>query len=193
MNQKIYLDNNATTKCDEEVLNVMLPYLKEEYGNPSSTYSFGKTVKEQIKKARQNIAKLINAETDEIIFTSCASESNVTAIMNAIKNNPIDILTHLNYLCYADSLEVAKCLSDYGTYLEINTKKVHLSDEEWQNIVDKTSVNFLIDSDAHSPDRVGDMRLANDLLSRINIPSCRIHNIEDRQPILRFTQFKEKL
>ena len=47
MNQKIYLDNNATTKCDEEVLNVMLPYLKEEYGNPSSTYSFGKTVKEQ--------------------------------------------------------------------------------------------------------------------------------------------------
>ena len=44
----VYLDNNATTKCDEEVLNVMLPYLKEEYGNPSSTYSFGKGVKEEI-------------------------------------------------------------------------------------------------------------------------------------------------
>ncbi len=115
------------------------------------------------------------------------------AYINAIKNNPIDILTHLNYLCYADSLEVAKCLSDYGTYLEINTKKVHLSYEEWQNIVDKTSVNFVIDSDAHSPNRVGDVKLANDLLNHINIPLNRIHNVEDRQPILRFTQFKEKL
>lgn len=120
-------------------------------------------------------------------------KDTTTAYVNAIKNNPIDILTHLNYLCFADALEVAKCLADYGTYLEINTKKVHLSDEEWQDIVDKTSVNFVIDSDAHSPDRVGDAKLAKDLLSRVNIPLSRIHNVEGRQPILRFTQFKEKL
>ena len=48
MISKIYLDNNATTRIDDEVLNAMLPYLKEEYGNPSSTYSFGKRVKDQI-------------------------------------------------------------------------------------------------------------------------------------------------
>ena len=84
----IYLDNNATTKIDDEVLSAMLPYLKEEYGNPSSIYSFGADVKEQIKIARQNVAKLLNADLDEIIFTSGASESNTTAIMNAVRNNP---------------------------------------------------------------------------------------------------------
>jgi putative hydrolase len=102
-------------------------------------------------------------------------------------------LTHLNYLCFADSLEIAKCLADYGTYLEINTKKVHLSDEEWQNIVDKTTVNFVIDSDAHSPDRVGDVMLANELFSRVNIPISRIHNVNGKYPDLRFKRFKEKL
>lgn len=112
------------------------------------------------------------------------------AYINAIKNNPIDILTHLNFCCYADSLEVAKCLADYGTYLEINTKKVHLSDEEWQNIVDKTSVNFVVDSDAHSPDRVGDDGIFKDLIQRISIPEDRIHNIGNKTPNLRFAQFK---
>ena len=88
MNQKIYLDNNATTKVDNEVLNSMLPYLKEEYGNPSSTYSFGKKIKDEINKARNNVARLINADPNNIIFTSCGSESNVAAIMSSIKINP---------------------------------------------------------------------------------------------------------
>ena len=114
------------------------------------------------------------------------------AYINTIKNNPLDVLTHLNYCCYSDSLEVAKCLADYGTYLEINTKKVHLSDEEWQNIADKTSVRFVIDSDAHSPDRVGDGKLADELLSRVSIPLGRIDNIDGRVPNLRFTQYKKE-
>ena len=114
------------------------------------------------------------------------------AYINAIKNNPIDVLTHLNFLCFADSLEVAKCLADYGTYLEINTKKTHLTYEEWQNIIDKTKVNFVIDSDAHSPDRIGDTVIAEKLFERINFPLSRIHNIQDELPTLRFSQFKEK-
>lgn len=124
MNKKIYLDNNATTKCDEEVLNVMLPYLKEEYGNPSSTYSFGKTVKEQIKKARQNIAKLINAEENEIVFTSCASESNVTAIMNAIKNIPNKKHIITTKVEHASIMETMKHLEGLGyeiTYLSVDS------------------------------------------------------------------------
>ena len=124
MNQKIYLDNNATTKCDEEVLNVMLPYLKEEYGNPSSTYSFGKTVKEQIKKARQNVAKLINAEENEIVFTSCASESNVTAIMNAIKNNPNKKHIITTMVEHASIMKTMKYLEGLGyeiTYLSVDS------------------------------------------------------------------------
>ena len=88
MNKTIYLDNNATTQVDKEVLNAMLPYLKDEYGNPSSIYSFSKKVKEAIVKARENVAKMLNANPDNIIFTSCGSESNVSAIMNAIRLNP---------------------------------------------------------------------------------------------------------
>ncbi len=84
---EIYLDNNATTKIDEEVLNAMLPYLKSEFGNPSSLYSMGTKVKEEIDKSRKSVADLIGAKQEEIIFTSCASESNVTAIMNAIRSN----------------------------------------------------------------------------------------------------------
>ncbi len=87
MNKEIYLDNNATTKCDCEVLDKMLPYLKDNYGNPSSIYSFSKNVKEDIAEARKNVASLLNANANEIIFTSCASESNVSAIMSAVNNN----------------------------------------------------------------------------------------------------------
>lgn len=124
--------------------------------------------------------------------SSALVKRTTEAYVNAIKNNPIDILTHLNYCCFSDALEVAKCLADYGTYLEINTKKVHLTDEEWQNIVDKTSVRFVIDSDAHSPDRVGDVKLAEELFKRVNIPSSRIDNLNGAVPDLRFTRYKKE-
>lgn len=114
------------------------------------------------------------------------------AYINAIKNNPIDILTHLNFCCFSNALEVAKCLEDYGTYLEINTKKVHLSDEEWQTIIDKTNVRFVIDSDAHSPSRVGDTELFEQLKKRIYFPEDRIDNINGREPKLRFSEYKKR-
>lgn len=122
--------------------------------------------------------------TDNIV------KDTTKSYINAIKNNPIDVLTHLNFCCFSNSLEVAKCLEDYGTYLEINTKKVHLSDEEWQNIVDKTNVNFIVDSDAHSPDRIGDDKLYQDLIKRVKIPENRIHNINGNRPKFRFAEFK---
>ena len=123
MNNKIYLDNNATTKCSEEVLNAMLPYLKEEYGNPSSIYSFGKNTKEQINKVRKNIAGLINAKETEIIFTSCASESNVTAIMNAVKNNPTKkhiITTKVEHASILETMKYLESLDYEITYLSVD-------------------------------------------------------------------------
>lgn len=121
-------------------------------------------------------------------------ERNTKVYINCIKNNPIDIITHLNYLVFSNAVEVAKCCEDYGTYIEINTKKVHLSDQEWQDLVDKTNVNFVINSDAHSTDRVGDDKLAKELLQRVNIPLERIKNINGNKPnFLRFADFKEKL
>ena len=121
----IYLDNNATTKVDEEVLNAMLPYLKEEYGNPSSTYSFGKDVKEKVNKARENVSKLLNCNPDNIIFTSCGSESNVTAIMNAIKLNPNKKHIITTKVEHASIIETMGYLEREGydiTFLEVDDK-----------------------------------------------------------------------
>lgn len=123
MDKKIYFDNNSTTKCEKEVLNAMLPYLEEEYGNPSSIYSFGKNVKEKITEARKYVADLLNANLNEIIFTSCASESNVTAIMNAVKNNPDKKHIITTKLEHASVLETMKYLEKIGykiTYLTID-------------------------------------------------------------------------
>jgi len=118
--------------------------------------------------------------------------SNTTkAYINAIKNNPIDILTHINYKCYCDIKEVAKCCADYGTYVEINTKKRHVSAEEL-NLMASTGVKFVIDSDAHSPDRVGDIKLAEEILSEAEIPLEQIENIDGRLPHFRFKEYKEK-
>ncbi len=73
----IYLDNSSTTPVDPEVLEAMLPYLKEEFGNPSSRhYTLAVNAEKAVEKAREQVAALINAKSDEIIFTSGASESN---------------------------------------------------------------------------------------------------------------------
>ena len=123
MNQNIYLDNNATTKCDEDVLDAILPYLKDKFGNPSSTYSFGKNIQEDISKARKSIATLLNAEENEIVFTSCASESNATAIMSAVRNNPNKKHIITTKVEHASIIETMKYLEDNGyeiTYLAVD-------------------------------------------------------------------------
>lgn len=123
MNNKIYLDNNATTKIDKEVLNVMLPYFNEKYGNPSSLYYFGKEIEEEIFKARQNIAKMINAKEDEIIYTSCASESNTASILNAAKSSEGKNHIITTSVEHASILECMKTLEKEGynvTYLPVD-------------------------------------------------------------------------
>lgn len=85
----IYFDNNATTMVDPEVVQAMLPFFTEQFGNPSSMHSFGDKVSSALKKARQQIQTLLGAEHDsEIIFTSCGTESDASAIMSALKSQP---------------------------------------------------------------------------------------------------------
>ena len=76
----IYLDYNATTPVLPEVLEAMMPYLTSEWGNPFSAYKFGSKLKKAIETARTQVAELIRAHAMEIIFTSCATESNNAAI-----------------------------------------------------------------------------------------------------------------
>jgi cysteine desulfurase len=83
-----YLDNNATTQVAEEVLEAMLPYFREYYGNPSSMHTFGGQVGQKIREAREQVALLIGAMPEEIIFTSCGTESDNSAIRSALATQP---------------------------------------------------------------------------------------------------------
>jgi len=87
-NNVVYMDNNATTKVAPEVLEVMLPYFSDLYGNPSSMHTFGGQVGNALKDARAQIADLVGASPDEIIFTSCGTESDSTAILSALQAFP---------------------------------------------------------------------------------------------------------
>jgi len=83
----IYLDNNATTKIDPEVYKAMQPFLKDRYGNPSSAYSFGGNVKKDIETSREKIAKLLGCRSQDIIFTSCGTESNNLVVKGILELN----------------------------------------------------------------------------------------------------------
>lgn len=84
----IYLDNNATTQVAPEVLNAMLPYFHELYGNPSSMHTFGGQVGRRLREAREQVAALIGALPEELVFTSCGTESDNTAIRSALASYP---------------------------------------------------------------------------------------------------------
>ena len=87
--EPIYLDNNATTRCDPAVVEAMLPFFTEHFGNASSIHAFGSEVGKALKKARAQVQALLGAEHDsEIIFTSCGTESDATAILSALKAQP---------------------------------------------------------------------------------------------------------
>jgi cysteine desulfurase len=84
----IYLDNNATTQVAPEVFEAMTPYFSDLYGNPSSMHTFGGQVAVKIRQSREHIAALLGAEPEEIIFTSCGTESDNTAILSALSVRP---------------------------------------------------------------------------------------------------------
>jgi len=84
----VYLDNNATTQVAPEVLEAMLPYFRDLYGNPSSMHFFGGQVARKIRAAREQMAALIGALPEEIIFTSCGTESDNAALRSALATNP---------------------------------------------------------------------------------------------------------
>lgn len=82
----VYMDNNATTKVADEVIEDMLPYFGEFYGNPSSMHTFGGQVGKKVVEARQRIASLLGCAADEIVFTSCGTESDNTAIRGVLES-----------------------------------------------------------------------------------------------------------
>ena len=113
---RIYFDNAATTSLDPEVLETMMPYLTEKFGNPSSIYSYGRETRMAIESARKSVAKILNAHPAEIFFTSGGTESSNTAITAAIRDlgckhiitSPIEHHAVSHSVEHADNLDIAK-------------------------------------------------------------------------------------
>ena len=84
----VYFDNNATTRVAPEVTDAMIPMLREFWGNPSSAYAFGSQVHKHVEDAREKVAALVNCDPKEVVFTSCGTESNNSAIHSALVTNP---------------------------------------------------------------------------------------------------------
>jgi len=93
--RNVYLDNNATTQVAPEVIEAMLPFFRDRWGNPSSMHAFGGSVAGHVREAREKTAALIGADPSEIVFTSCGTESDNTAIHSAVQTaqQPIRIVT----------------------------------------------------------------------------------------------------
>ena len=138
----IYVDNAATTKVDSEVLKEMLPYLSEEYGNPSSIYSLGRNTKKAIEEAREKVAKVLNAKTNEIYFTAGGSESDNTtlkgvAYANRKKGNHI-ITSKIEHPAILDTCKFLEKEGFDITYIDVDENGIIKLDELEKAITDKT-------------------------------------------------------
>lgn len=139
-NNIVYLDNNATTKVDERVLEAMMPYFKEEYANPSSMYNFSKKSSQAIKEARAQIRDFVNAKDEkEIIFTSCGSESANTAIrgvLNYNKNKKHIITTKVEHPAVLNTYKTMEKQGYKVDYIGVNSNG-ELNLEELETAIDE--------------------------------------------------------
>jgi len=139
----IYVDNNATTKVAPEVLEAMLPYLKEYYGNPSSMHTFGGKVDRNIKEARTSVASLLGAAPEEIVFTSCGTESDSTAIRAAILSNPDKkhiITTRVEHPAVKNLFEYLSKNGYRVTFVPVDNKGRLDMDYLYKNLTDNTAI-----------------------------------------------------
>ena len=122
----IYLDNNANTRVAPQVLEAMLPYLAEHYGNPSSAHSLGRKMKSAVERARQQVAELIGAaDVNEVVFTSCGSESDNWAIGGFLEQNPTRrhiITTRVEHEAVRNLCEHLAHLGCEVTWLDVDEK-----------------------------------------------------------------------
>ena len=137
----IYFDNSATTKIKQEVLKEMMPYLTENYGNPSSLYKLGRDAKRGIEVARERVAKLINANTKEIYFTSCGSESDNWALKGIAFANKDKNHIITSKIEHHAILETCEFLEKQGydiTYLNVDKDGIVNLEELVNSIKDTT-------------------------------------------------------
>ena len=141
--REVYADNNATTKVDEAVLQEMLPYFSEFYGNPSSMHFFGGQVEKKLVEAREKMAALLNAQPTEIIFTSCGTESDNLAIHSALMSYPEKRHIITTKVEHPAILNYCKHLSKRGygvTFLSVDRQGMIDLNELYDSLRDDTAV-----------------------------------------------------
>lgn len=139
----VYADNNATTKVDERVVEEMLPYLSEYYGNPSSMHLFGGQVEKKLVEARERVASMLNAEPTEIVFTSCGTESDNMAIHSALTAAPEKRHIITTRVEHPAILNYCKHLSKRGygvTFLSVDRQGMLDPNELYDSIRDDTAI-----------------------------------------------------
>ncbi len=170
--QRIYLDNAATTALDATVLDTMMPYLTEKFGNPSSIYSYGRETRMAVETARKSVAKLLNANPAEIFFTSGGTESSNMAIQAAVRDlgckhiitSPIEHHAVTHTVEHFDNLDVAKV-----SYVKI-LPDGHVDIDDLEKLLaannDKTLVSLM-----HANNEIGNML---DIVAVGNL--CKLYN-----------------
>ncbi len=141
--KSVYADNNATTRVDDEVLEEMLPYFKEFYGNPSSIHTFGRQVASKMDLARERVATILGADTSEIVFTSCGTESNNYAIHSSLEAHPDKKHVVTTKVEHPAVLNVCKYFGKNGyevTELGVNSDGMLDLDELRDSIKDNTAI-----------------------------------------------------
>lgn len=143
MGKVVYADHSATTYVKKEVLEEMLPFLKENYGNPSSNYSIGKTAKIAVERARKIIADKINAKESEIYFTSCGTEADNLAIKGIARANKYKgmhiITTKIEHSAVLESMKTLEKEGFLVTYLDVD-KKGRINLESLKNAIREDTI-----------------------------------------------------
>lgn len=151
---KIYFDNAATTALDKEVLNEMLPYLTEHFGNPSSIHAYGRKAKAAIEKARKTVAKYLNASTSEIFFTGSGTEGNNMIIKGAVHSLGVKriISSQIEHHCVLHSVEAVNREGARVDYVKLD-KQGHIDYNDLERLLqdgEKTLVSLM-----HSNNEIG--------------------------------------
>ncbi|QDV24623.1 cysteine desulfurase family protein [Aureliella helgolandensis] len=170
--QPIYLDNNASTRLDPAVLEAMLPFLTEQYGNSSSTsHVFGQIAEKAVSDARENVARLLNCRTQEIVFTSGATESNNLAILGAMRASPVGRKLIIAAAEHKAVIDPAERLSAEGYNVCVLPVDKHgcVSAEQVATELDETTILVSI---MHGNNEVGSINPISEIAAL-----CRVHNV----------------
>jgi len=173
MERIIYLDNGATTKLDPEVLSAMLPYFSEKYGNAASLHAKGIEAKDALENARKAIAKSINADAEEIIFTSGGTESNNFALKGiAFANKEIGnhiITTKIEHKCILESCEWLEKQGFKITYLNVD-KEGFINLEELEKAITPKTILVSIMQGNNEIGTINDIFAIGKICQKYNVP-----------------------